>query len=104
MRLGVAAALVDGVLTPGDLELHDGTITRAGLPAAGSDIAAPGFVDLHVNGFAGVDFLTADRAAYAVAREAILATGTTTFLTTFISAPEAALHAALDELPADLAA
>jgi N-acetylglucosamine-6-phosphate deacetylase len=104
MRLGVAAALVDGILAPGDVELHDGTITRVGLPPAGTDIAAPGFVDLHVNGFAGVDFLTAERAAYAHAREAILATGTTTFLPTFISAPESALLAALAELPDDLAA
>jgi N-acetylglucosamine-6-phosphate deacetylase len=104
MRLGVAAALVDGILTPGDVEIEGGTIARVGLSPAGSDVASPGFVDLHVNGFAGVDFLTADRVAYAHAREAILATGTTTFLPTFISVPEPALQDALRELPEDLAA
>ena len=61
MRLGVRAALVDGVLVPGDVEVVDGLIAGYGLPApTGRGIASPGFVDLQVNGFAGVDFLDAD--------------------------------------------
>ena len=43
MRLGVSAALVDGVLVSGDVSIADGVIEAVGLPGAtGSDIAAPG--------------------------------------------------------------
>ena len=60
-RLGVEAALVDGRLVRGDVEIGDGRVTEVGLSSAnGNGIAAPGFVDLQVNGFAGVDFFSAD--------------------------------------------
>ncbi len=102
MRLGVEAALVRGRLLMGDVEVEDGVVTDAGLPGRGRGIAAPGFVDLQVNGFAGVDFLGADRDGYRTAGEALLATGVTAYLPTFItSAPEATV-AALRELPVDL--
>jgi N-acetylglucosamine-6-phosphate deacetylase len=61
----------------------------------------PGFVDLQVNGFAGVDFLTADAEGYRQAADAILETGVTAFLPTFITSPEEQLLAALREVPAD---
>jgi N-acetylglucosamine-6-phosphate deacetylase len=102
MRLGVAAALIDGRRLSGDVEIQDGRIARAGLPPARSGLAVPGFVDLHVNGFAGVDFMTADPVAYTRARDAMLATGTTAFQPTFISAPEATLRGALEALPGDV--
>ena len=47
----------------------------------------PGFVDLHVNGIAGVDFLTADAAGYARARAALAATGVTAYQPTLITSP-----------------
>ena len=87
MRLGVAAALVDGALVPGDVEVDGGAITAVGLVRPpGRGVAAPGFVDLQVNGFAGVDFMHTDRAGYAQAGEAMLATGTTAYQPTFITA------------------
>ena len=49
-------------------------------------IAVPGFVDLQVNGFAGVDFLEADADGYRAAGEALLETGVTSFLPTLITA------------------
>ena len=47
----------------------------------------PGFVDLQVNGFAGVDFLGADADGYAAAGDALLETGVTAYLPTFITSP-----------------
>jgi N-acetylglucosamine-6-phosphate deacetylase len=96
---GVAAALVDGALVPGDVEIDGGAIAAVGLGGEGRGIAAPGFVDLQVNGFAGVDFMHTDRDGYARAGEAMLATGTTAYQPTFITASEADLVAALGELP-----
>ena len=100
MRLGVEAALVDGVLVRGDVEVVDGLIAAIGLAgrtAAGSP--SPGFVDLQVNGFGGVDLLAADADGYRLAGEALLETGVTAYLPTFITAPEDELIAALRALP-----
>jgi N-acetylglucosamine-6-phosphate deacetylase len=101
-RLGVEAALVDGALVRGDVEVVDGRIAAVGLSVRpGKGVAAPGFVDLQVNGFAGVDFLSADRESYARAGKALLATGVTAYQPTFITSPEAELEAALHEVPLD---
>ncbi len=99
MRLGVEAAFVDGTLVPGDLELSDGVVARVALGKPGRGIAVPGFVDLQVNGFAGVDFASADAAGYARAGEAMLETGVTAYQPTLITAPEDDLLAALAEVP-----
>ena len=51
---------------PGDVEVDDGASRPTGSRRAnGRGIAVPGFVDLQVNGFGGVDFLDADAAATA---------------------------------------
>ena len=101
MRLGVEAALVDGTLVAGDVEILGGRVAGFGLASPnGRGIAVPGFVDLQVNGFAGVDFLTADAEGYRHASDALLETGVTAFLPTFITAPEPQLLAALREVPA----
>ena len=55
----------------------------------------PGFVDLQVNGFGGVDFLDADADGYRRAGEALLETGVTAYLPTLITSPEEQLLAAL---------
>jgi N-acetylglucosamine-6-phosphate deacetylase len=100
MRLGVEAALVRGELVPGDVDVDHGVVTAVGLPNAPRGcIAVPGFVDLQVNGYAGVDFLAASRADYARAGEALLEGGVTAYQPTFITAPEETLVAALREVP-----
>jgi N-acetylglucosamine-6-phosphate deacetylase len=99
MRLGVEAAIVDGVLLPGDVEVVDGRIAGVALGGPGRGIAVPGFVDLQVNGFGGVDFLETDGEGYRQAGEALLETGVTSFLPTLITAPETELLAALAEVP-----
>jgi N-acetylglucosamine-6-phosphate deacetylase len=88
MRLGVSAALVDGSLVEGDLTIEQGEVSELGVqPAGDGGIAAPGFVDLHINGIAGVDFLAADAAGYRRAAEALASTGVVAFQPTFVSAP-----------------
>jgi N-acetylglucosamine-6-phosphate deacetylase len=102
MRLGVEAAVVDGVLLRGDVDVVDGRIGAVGLASPnGSGIAAPGFVDLQVNGFGGVDFMTADAAGYRLAGEALLETGVTSYQPTLITAAELDLATALAEVPTD---
>src|SRR5580765_8246848 len=101
MRLGVEAALVDGVFVKGDVEIADGRIARWGLASPnGRGLAVPGFIDLQVNGFGGVDFLYADADGYRIAGKALLETGVTAYLPTLITSPEEMLLAALAEVPA----
>ncbi len=103
MKLGVEAALVDGHLVRGDVELVDGRVASYGLSSPnGQGIAVPGFVDLQVNGFAGVDLFEADADGYRRVGDALLETGVTSYLPTFITAPEEKLLAALGEVPADM--
>jgi N-acetylglucosamine-6-phosphate deacetylase len=101
VRLGVEAAVVDGLLVAGDVEVADGRIGAVGLAGPGQGTAVPGFVELQVNGFAGVDFMRADTAAYRRAGEAMLETGVTAFQPTLITAAEADLVAAIAEVPGD---
>ncbi|HLM34816.1 MAG TPA: N-acetylglucosamine-6-phosphate deacetylase [Gaiellaceae bacterium] len=99
MKLGVEAALVEGVLVSGDVEIEDGRIAAVGLAGVGRGIAAPGLVDLHVHGFGGVDFSGADADGYRRAGEALLETGVTAFQPTFVTAPADELVASLGQVP-----
>jgi N-acetylglucosamine-6-phosphate deacetylase len=102
VRLEVEAALVRGELVPGDVEVDDGVVVEVGLPTtARGRVAVPGFVDLQVNGFAGVDFLAASTDDYARAGEALLAVGVTSYQPTFITAPESTMVEALRAMPAN---
>jgi N-acetylglucosamine-6-phosphate deacetylase len=104
VKLGVEAALVDGLLVQGDVEVVDGVVVAIGLAAPnGRGTAVPGFVDLQVNGFGGVDFLDADAAGYRRAGEALLETGVTAYLPTLITSPEGQILAAMREVPVGLA-
>jgi N-acetylglucosamine-6-phosphate deacetylase len=86
VRLGVKAALAGGELVQGDVDIEDGAIARLGVSPAGSEgIAVPGLVDLHINGIAGVDFLTAESDAYRRAGEALSRTGVVAYQPTFVS-------------------
>jgi N-acetylglucosamine-6-phosphate deacetylase len=88
LRLGVKAALVDGELVEGDLTIEDGAIAAVGVqPAGGEGTALPGFIDAHINGIAGVDFLTSDPDGYARAGEALAGTGVVAYQPTFVSSP-----------------
>ena len=99
MRLGVEAALVDGVLLKGDVEVQDGRIAGVGLAGRGRGHRRPGFRRPARQRLRGVDFAAADAAGYRTAGAAMLETGVTAFQPTFISAGEAELAASLAEVP-----
>jgi N-acetylglucosamine-6-phosphate deacetylase len=102
VRLGVGAALVDGVVVDGDVEVEDGRVAAVGVQPAGSTgVAVPGFVDAHINGIAGVDFLSADPGELRRAGEALAATGVVAYQPTLVSSP---LEAYADPLAAAAAA
>jgi N-acetylglucosamine-6-phosphate deacetylase len=86
VRLGVEAALVGDELVEGDVTVSDGVVAAVGVKPAGPvGTAVPGFVDVHINGVAGVDFLTADIADYRRAAGALARTGVVAFQPTFVS-------------------
>jgi N-acetylglucosamine-6-phosphate deacetylase len=98
VALGVSAALCDGELIAGDVLVQGGRVAAVGAPTApggGSGIAVPGFLDLHINGLVGVDFLSADEDGYARASAALARTGVTGYLPTFITSPLADYGGAL---------
>jgi N-acetylglucosamine-6-phosphate deacetylase len=99
--LGVAAALVDGRLVPGDVRVDGGQVSGIGLPpAAGGRVAAPGLVDLQVNGFSGVDLMAADVDELHTLARTLPAHGVTAWLPTLITAAAADTDRALDRLTA----
>ncbi len=86
-RLGVGSVLVDGHLVAADVDVVDGRIKAITPPTIGSTtIAAPGLVDLQVNGFAGVDFAGCTSNELEDAAEALWAAGTSCFLPTLTTA------------------
>jgi N-acetylglucosamine-6-phosphate deacetylase len=88
VRLGVQAALVDGELVDGDVIVSDGAVSTVGAhPPGRSGTAVPGFVDAHINGCAGIDFLGAGVEDYRTAAGALAHTGVVAFQPTFVSSP-----------------
>ena len=105
MRLGVSAALVDGTLIDGDVTIDGDSVTAVGVSGAGGrGVAVPGFVDAHINGIAGVDFLTADADGHARAGEALAAAGVVAYQPTLVSSPPEAYDAPLAAAAAAMAA
>lgn len=89
-RVGVRACFDGTRLIEGDVVLESGHVVELGaMPPVGDLLAAPGFVDLQVNGFAGVDLLTASVDDVGSVADALVRTGVTAFQPTFVSAPVA---------------
>ena len=87
VKLGVAAAVVDGLLVRGDVEVDDGRIVAVGLPAGRSGLAIPGLVDLQVNGFRGIDVLQATSDEILALGVELARTGVLWYQPTLITAP-----------------
>ncbi len=96
-RLGVRAALVGGEWVEGDVDVVDGVVEAVGMGGSTAPIgmvAAPGFVDRQVNGFAGIDLRTATQTDYGSVAAALAEHGATAVLPTFYSSsPERYLDA-----------
>lgn len=88
-------------MIPGDVRVRDGVIAELGLPTAefAHGTAVPGFIDLQVNGFAGVDFLAASPADYVKIAPRLAATGVTAYLPTFVTVPPDDYLRAFEALP-----
>ena len=96
MRLDVSEAAVDGEIVAGDVVIEEGLVAEVGVsPPGRKNLAAPGYIDLQVNGFAGVDFLAADEGGYTEAGVGLSRTGVTGYQPTFISSPLNAYEEAL---------
>ena len=91
------------ILAPGYVASEAGKITviGAGPPPRRPDVEltegflVPGFVDLQVNGYFGVELAAADASGWATVSRRLPETGTTAFLPTFITAPVEVTIAAL---------
>jgi N-acetylglucosamine-6-phosphate deacetylase len=101
MRLGVEAAVVSGELVPGDVQIDEGRVAAVGLAGNGSGVAAPGFVDLQVNGYGGVDLLS-EPERWREVDGMLAAIGVTTWQPTLISAPPEQTLAALRAIELDV--
>lgn len=88
MRLGVKEALIDGRVVRGDISIRDGRIEEVGLSTSnGVGLAVPGFVDVQINGFDGIDFTDATTEDYHHVAQKLAATGVTAFQPTLITLP-----------------
>jgi len=101
VRLGVRSALIGDEIVGGDITITDGVIEAVGLsPAGRSGLAVPGYIDVQINGFDGVDFTTAEPGDYESTAQRLAATGVTAFQPTLISLPPSDYLAALRRLAA----
>lgn len=86
-RLGVDRALVAGEWVSGDVDVDAGVVVSVGLGTKGRSglVAVPGFVDLQVNGTAGVDLRDSGPDGFEHVAAALARTGTTAFQPTCYS-------------------
>lgn len=100
-RLDVGAAVTPhGVRQPASILTLGGRIVACGMPSSvgetpGAEVsqhpgltAVPGFIDLQVNGFGGVDFLHAGVDDWVRAGETLLRRGVTAWCPTLVSSPK----------------
>ena len=96
-RLGVKGAVVGGIYVAGDISVSDGLVDQVGLPPGKRGLAVPGFVDLQVNGFGGVDFSSSTAEEWAQAQTVLASTGVTSYVANVISTSATAMSAVLTE-------
>jgi N-acetylglucosamine-6-phosphate deacetylase len=103
--ISATRALIDGQISACTLVLDDGVITSV-TPGTSEDadlhlnhgVLSPGLIDLQLNGWAGIDFVSANDDDWIHALEAVATTGVTSVLPTFITAPVDVLSTALAQV------
>lgn len=104
MRLDVSAAVIGDQVVPGDVEITEGRLSAAGIPGPRSSLlAVPGFVDVHVHGHAGVDFVEATVDDHIQIAQALPATGVTAYQPTLMSLPLEEMISAISRHPVAVA-
>ena len=97
--LGVSCAFDGSHMVPGDVRIAEGRVLNMGVgPGVGANIAAPGFVDLQLNGFGGVDLQSASPELMIEMSGKLAASGVTSYQPTLISAPIGSMVRALEAL------
>lgn len=93
--VGVAGGRITGVwdLEAGPAPDHDPRLT---VQIEEGDFLSPGFIDLHVHGGGGADFMDGDPEADGIITELHARHGTTGLLATTLTAPEAAIIRAIE--------
>lgn len=88
------------VIPCGFIEIKDGKISQIGRGTYhGEDtvidrtdlLAFPGFIDIHIHGSSGIDFMDAEENDYAVIADSLFQEGVTTFLATTLTSDKASL-------------
>ncbi|MPY91530.1 MAG: N-acetylglucosamine-6-phosphate deacetylase [Acidimicrobiia bacterium] len=88
-RLGASACVVEGSVVPGDVVVDDGRVVEVAAwpPGRRGGTACAGFLDVQVNGLAGVDFGDTDEDGYGHAASVLASTGVTGWLPTLPTSP-----------------
>lgn len=85
---------------PGDVDVEEGVVTAVGLrPSDSSLVAVPGFIDVHVHGHGGVDFVDATVDDHVRIAGRLPSTGVTAYNPTLMSMPVEHLVDALGRRP-----
>ena len=86
-----------GKLQSGTISFHEGVIDRVKIRGPGKEglpYLFPGFIDIHVHGSCGHDFLSGGKSYEAISR-CLPRNGVTSFMPTFAAAPVETFHAAI---------
>ena len=96
----IKIVLEDRVINHGFLVFDKGLIKQIGEGDYHGDafdgqgaIAMPGFIDIHIHGSAGIDFMDAKEQDYSVVAKSLYEEGVTTFLATTLTSDKASLEA-----------
>lgn len=91
----IRLVMPDGSLKPGTIAVNEDKIVRTAVGELGAftgrkfdgegAIALPGFIDIHIHGAAGADFMDGTEDAYATIAGVLPAEGTTSFLATTLT-------------------
>ena len=90
--------LANKVIDNGYLKFKDGLISEIGEGSYSGEatdcsglIAMPGFIDIHIHGSAGIDFMDAKEKDYQTIADSLFKEGVTTFLATTLTSDQASL-------------